>query len=76
MDTSSCQVSYSTITIMYFSTFCLHVTGGDKGYGTNLKEVLKYDTQRNRWTNVGQLSTTRRNHAMSLVPKETANYCV
>ena len=35
-----------------------------------------YDAEADQWTPVGQLATARYGHAMSLVPKETADYCV
>ena len=39
-------------------------------------EVLLYNYEENRWTTVGHMSTRRRYHAISLVPMETADYCV
>ena len=41
-----------------------------------LTEVLLYDAEADQWTHVGQLATARYAHAMSHVPKETADYCV
>ena len=39
-------------------------------------EVLLYDAEADQWTHVGQLATARYAHAMSHVPKDTADYCV
>ena len=40
-----------------------------------LSEVLKYDPEADKWIKVGQLDFVRYGHAMSLVPKETADHC-
>ena len=39
-------------------------------------EVLLYNSEEDEWTTVGRLSIARHYHAMSLVPKETADFCV
>ena len=39
-------------------------------------DVLIYDSQTNQWTAVGHLSTGRRYHGISKVPRETADFCV
>ena len=39
-------------------------------------EVLDYDPDADKWTKVGQLAKGRNSHGMSLVPMETADYCV
>ena len=50
------------------------ITGGWNG--NYLTGVLLYDPEADPWTPVGQLATGRGHHGMSLVPKETADYCV
>ena len=53
----------------------LYVIGGYDG--TNRRsEVLIYDPEKDQWTTVGQFAKGRSGHAMSIVPKETAKYCV
>ena len=49
---------------------------GGYGQGNYLRQVLRYDPEADQWITVGQLATGRDDHAMSLVPKETADYCV
>ena len=44
--------------------------------GNGLSDVLDYDPDADKWTKVGQLAQARYSHGMSLVPKETADYCV
>ena len=39
------------------------------------KDVLDYDPDTDKWTKVGEMAHTRYFHGMSLVPKETADYC-
>ena len=39
-------------------------------------DVLDYDPDADKWTKVGEMAQGRHHHAMSLVPKETADYCV
>ena len=60
-----------------FSTFFLtgSLTGGHYGKKYHA-DVLDYDPDANKWTKVGQLAKARYYHGMSLVPKETADYCV
>ena len=41
-----------------------------------LADVLDYDPDEDNWTKVGRLGKARHHHAMSLVPAETADYCV
>ena len=53
---------------------CLTSGGHDKK--NSLSDVLDYDPDADKWTKVGQLATARFRHGMSLVPKETADYCV
>ena len=39
--------------------------------------MFDYDPDEDKWTKVGQLALGGREyHAMSLVPKETADYCL
>ena len=55
----------------------IFITGGNV-YGKSKKfaEVLDYDPDADKWTKVGQLAKARQGHGMSLVPKETVDYCV
>ena len=47
------------------------------GYNGNYySEVMIYDSEKDQWTTVGKFARSRSGHTMSLVPKETANYCV
>ena len=39
-------------------------------------EVLMYNSEEDKWTTVGHLSTARIYHAMSLVPGNTADHCL
>ena len=41
-----------------------------------LSDVLDYDPDEDKWTKVGWLAKAILGHGMSLVPKETADYCV
>ena len=52
-----------------------HITGGygNGGYGT---DVLKYDSEADEWSTVGQLAIGRYFHGMSKVPLNTSDYCV
>ena len=53
------------------------ITGGQQWAKRNtLADVLDYDPEEDKWTKVGQLATARHHHAMSLVPREIAGYCV
>ena len=38
--------------------------------------MLDYDPEADKWTKVGEMANARYYHGMSLVPKETADYCV
>ena len=40
------------------------------------KDVLDYNPDADRWKKVGEMAHARGLHGMSLVPKETADYCV
>ena len=44
--------------------------------GNGLSDVLDYDPDADKWTKVGQLAQARYSHGISLVPRETADYCV
>ena len=46
------------------------------GRNQAIADVLDYDPEEDKWTKVDQLAKGRYKHAMSLVPKETADYCV
>ena len=50
-------------------------TGGYYG-STKYSDTLVYDLQSNRWSSVGQLSSIRYLHAISMVPGETMDYCI
>ena len=52
------------------------ITGGQNRGGEAISGVLDYDPDADKWTRVGYMAKTRYYHGMSLVPKETANYCV
>ena len=53
------------------------ITGGSPNGGTGTTDdVLKYDAQADKWIKVGRLAVARYYHATSLVPNETAKYCV
>ena len=54
----------------------IFITGGKALAGEAFADVIDYDPDENKWTKVGQLATVRFYHGMSLVPKETADYCV
>ena len=47
-----------------------------KNHGNILADVLDYDLDADKWTKVGEMADARYLHGMSLVPKETADYCV
>ena len=38
--------------------------------------MLDYDPDADKWTMVGEMAHARYLHGMSLVPNETADYCV
>ena len=48
----------------------------EKYNGNGLKDVLDYDPDADKWTKVGEMAHARYLHGMSLVPEETADYCV
>ena len=53
------------------------IAGGRKnGEPVGLKDVLDYDPEADKWTKVGEMAHARYLHGMSLVPKETVDYCV
>ena len=52
------------------------ITGGLEQHKGTHSDVLDYDPDADKWTKVGQMAKGRTTHAMSLVPKETADYCV
>ena len=54
----------------------LIIIGGYTRSGSNLAAVLDYDPEADKWTKVGEMAKGRTGHAMSLVPAETAEYCV
>ena len=64
------------IFIVYvYNTFHIYYIIG--GYNGNYySEVMIYDSGKDKWTTVGKFARSRSGHTMSLVPKETANYCV
>ena len=62
--------------IMEFISCCI-ITGGDSQIdGVYFADVLDYDPNADKWTKVGTMTKGRWFHSMSLVPKETADYCV
>ena len=52
------------------------IKGGVDHHKQVLKDVLEYDSEEDKWTKVGDLPHPRYHHAISLVPKETADSCV
>ena len=52
------------------------MTGNPSGHRQATADVLEYYSKANKWIKVGQLGKARSNHAVSIVPKETADYCV
>ena len=52
------------------------ITGGVDKNKKVLKDILEYDPEEDKWTKVGDLPHPRYHHAISLVPKETADSCV
>ena len=77
MVTLWCQVCYTSSNTD--TSLCIN-TGGDPIYQRDipkgLKDVLDYDPDADKWTKVGEMANARYLHGMSLVPKETADYCV
>ena len=68
---------YATSSRLHDTLWCI-ITGGTEKYydGNRLKDVLDYDPDADKWTKVGEMAHARYYHGMSLVPKETADYCV
>ena len=63
---------------MYLSLLCI-IGGYYNEGGRKIKyhsEVMIYNSDKDKWTTVGKLARSRSGHAMSLVAKETANYCL
>ena len=52
------------------------IPGGDDVTNRKLTEVLIYDPEADQWNSVGHLATARSIHAMSIVPREIADFCV
>ena len=52
------------------------ITGGLDKTRTDLADVVDYDPDADKWTKVGEMAKARSFHGMSLVPAETADYCV
>ena len=61
---------------IFISNDIIFITGGYTGENQALADVLDYDPEKGKWTKVGQLANGRTSHGVSLVPKETAYYCV
>ena len=66
---------------MHFSIIIKFITGGKDsvGYGKEHNEVFIYDPEeghRGKWIIVGKLAKARYYHGMSIVPRETTDYCV
>ena len=47
-----------------------------KNHGSILADVLDYDPAADKWIKVGEMAQARYSHGMSLVPRETADFCV
>ena len=66
-----------TSSTFYDTKWCIIGGGNQKNdEPVGLKDVLDYDPEADKWTKVGEMAHARYLHGMSLVPKETADYCV
>ena len=50
--------------------------GKDADTEESLTDVLIYDHTENEWTSAGDLSTARRNHAISMVGEDHEDQCI
>ena len=66
---------YPVYIMKHGSSFIVIKGGVDKKKKV-LKDILEYDSEEDKWTKVGDLPHPRYHHAISLVPKETADSCV
>ena len=77
------DISKKNIFKTYLPLLCIIGIVGGKLEGNRgrpfegiLTDVLDYDPDADKWTKVGNMATARSAFAMSLVPVETADYCV
>ena len=63
-------------TLMHGLSCIIIITGGVDKKKKVLKDILEYDAEEDKWSKVGDLPHPRYHHAISLVPKETADSCV
>ena len=61
---------------MYIFCKIFPTAGGSTGIGSPTDEVLLYNSEEDKWTTVGHMSTDRVGHGMSLVPGSTADFCI
>ena len=66
---------YATSSMLQDTSWCIITGGVEKYNGNGLKDVLDYDPDADKWTKVGEMAHARYLHGMSLVPKDTADYC-
>ena len=67
----------SSISSMFYGTLLSIIIGGfSDSEHKSFADVLDYDPDADKWTKVGEMAKARHYHGMSLVPKETADYCV
>ena len=50
--------------------------GGYDGNSVSTNGVHLYNSEDDEWTTVGQMSTGRNDHAMSLVPGNVRDFCL
>ena len=50
---------------MYLTT--VHAGGGHKGQNKNLDDILRYNSTRDEWKNVGKMTEPRWYHAVGLI---------
>ena len=55
--------------------YCSNVIFTPDGLHAGSDEVLLYKSEEDEWSTVGQLSTPRYFHGMSLVPGRTMDFC-
>ena len=61
--------------LCHYNLHSWQFAGGYTG-STLSDEVLLYNSEDDEWTTVGHLSAGRNDHAMSLVPRNTVDFCL